>query len=88
MSGLFGSGSTSSAHENQTDKHRNSIGDQSSNVKSQLSNNTNTPLGPFLEMYGHLMRAIEDERGGPEGESAAEEPQDLSLHQLPSGSGA
>lgn len=70
---------------NNSEKPRPNPVEQSSSVKSQQGNNSNTPLGPFLEMYGHLMRAIEDERGGTVGESVTEEPQDLSFHQLPIG---
>lgn len=82
---VFGSGISSIGPGNSTEKLRTNVAEQSSIGKTQTTNNSNAPLGPFLEMYGHLMRAIEDERGGTVGESAAEEPQDLSLHQLPSG---
>ncbi|KAK6633415.1 hypothetical protein RUM44_004018 [Polyplax serrata] len=82
---MFGSGLANSNTGNSSEKHRsNPSSEQPSHSKSQPTNNSNTPLGPFLEMYGHLMRAIEDERGGTTGNNVAEEPQDLSLHQLPS----
>lgn len=78
---------TSSAHlgpGNMSEKHRVNTGEQSSSAKPQSTNNSNT-LGPFLEMYGHLMRAMEDEGASGVGGTPVEEPQDLSLHQLPSG---
>lgn len=78
---------TSSAHlgpGNMSEKHRANTGEQSSNSKPQPTNNPNS-LGPFLEMYGHLMRAMEDDGTSGVGGTPAEEPQDLSLHQLPSG---
>lgn len=80
---------TSSAHlgpGSMSEKHRSNNVDQCNTGKQQSGNSsTATPLGPFLEMYGHLMRAMEDEGNAGVGTGATEEPQDLSLHQIPTG---
>lgn len=79
---------TSSAHlgpRNMSEKHRANSSDLPGTTKTQTGNSSNAPLGPFLEMYSHLMRAMEDEGNAGIGSGATEEPQDLSLHQLPSG---